>query len=194
MSILSKLLGRRTEKVQRVKTTFDAPFRIPTPIIGFACVTPSQVPLMEADRAALGSLFYECRSSTTAIPRCHVLFLYCHVEPDGSLPNVKTSLPDLIAASDACIAVLASENDAKSCFAALKPTNDWPVNIVLILNRKGDRFALFFHQLFEAMLGGTSMLMEWVKLAPQMPGLEHPDCPVSILLPGAGHLTLDGRG
>ena len=193
MSFLSKLLGQRQQKERVTKITVDAPFRIANPIIGFVCVTPSQVPLMEADRATLGPLFHECCSSTTAITRCHVLFLYCHLQPDGSLPNVKESVRDFIEASGARIAVLASENEAKHCFAAVRAKNDWPANIVLVLNRKGDRFALFFHRLFEAMIGGTSMLMEWVKLAPQMPGLDHPDCPVSILLPEVGHLTLDGR-
>lgn len=194
MNILSKLLGRRTERVQSIKTTVDAPFRIPNPIIGFVCVTPSQAPLMEADRAALGPLFHECRSSTTEITRCHVLFLYCHVQKDGSLPNIRMRVRDFIEASGAYIAVLASENDAEPCFAAVKPKTDWPANIVLVLNRKGDRFALFFHRLFAAMIAGTSMLMAWVELAPQMPGHPHPDCPESILLPEAGHITLDGRG
>ena len=39
-----------------------------------------------------------------------------------------------------------------------------------MLNRNGPGFAKFFHELFDSMRGGATMLDAWVKLAPQMPG------------------------
>jgi len=192
MSILSKLFGRG-EKPKTVETTASSPYRIPNPIIGFVCVVPELEQLMQIDRAALGPMFFEARASMKEVVRCHVLFLYCHVGPDGGLPGLTMRIRDFIKASGALVAVVASENDGTHYKDALKPENGWPANIVLVLDRRGPAFVSFFQKLFQAMKDGTSMLMAWVRLAPQMPGHEHPECPASFMHIGAGHLTLDGR-
>ena len=57
------------------------------------------------------------------------------------------------------------------------------------VDRKDDKFALFFHRLFVEMFKGRSMLMVWAELAPQIPGLAHPDAPDSIMAAEAGHIT-----
>ena len=121
------------------------------------------------------------------------LFLYCRVGPDGGLPGLTMRIRDFIKASGALVAVIASPNDGAHYKDALKPDNGWPANVVLVLDRRGPAFVSFFQKLFQAMKEGTSMLMAWVQLAPQMPGHEHLDCPVSFMQAGAGHLTLDGR-
>lgn len=51
----------------------------------------------------------------------------------------------------------------------------------------------FFQNLFQAMKDGTSMLMAWVQLAPQIPNQEHSECPVSYMHVGAGHVALNGH-
>jgi hypothetical protein len=64
---------------------------------------------------------------------------------------------------------------------------------VLVINRRGTAFTVFFQKLFEAIKGGASMLMAWVKLAPQTPNRDHPECPSTLMLVEAGHITLDGE-
>lgn len=194
MSIWSKLFGKRPEEPQTLTTTIDRPLRISNPVIGFVCVDPSQTGVMEQDKAMLGPLFHECRASATEIPPCHVLFLYCNLQQDGSLAGVAMRVRDFIEAAGACIAVVASENEPDHYLAAVEPENGWPANIVLVTDRNGTDFGTFFQKLFQAMLRGKSMLMAWVELAPQIPDHQHSDAPDTIMLAEAGHITLDGRG
>jgi hypothetical protein len=147
---------------------------------------------METDKSILGPVFSEVQSSSEGIVPCHVLFLYCKVDKDGSLPGSKMRVRDFVRASGACLAIVASENDSSHYMHALQPKNDWPANIVLVINRRGTAFTVFFQKLFEAMKGGTSMLTAWVKLAPQTPNRDHPECPSTLMLAEAGHITLDG--
>lgn len=174
MNILSKLFGRG-DKPKSIGTTASAPWRIANPVAGFLCLAPDLEPLMEADKAALVGLFHEAHSSTTEIIPCHVLFLYCKVNPDGGLSGVAMRARDFIKASGACIAIIASENDGRHYVEALKPKNDWPANIVLVVDRRGPVFAGFVRKLIEAMKEGRSMLSAWVELAPQSPDQAH--CP-----------------
>jgi hypothetical protein len=192
MSIMSKLFGR-SERLKTITTTASSPYRVPNPIVGFVCVAPELEPLMQSDKAALGPIFFEARSSTKEIVRCHVLFFYCQVGPDGGLPGLKMRIRDFIKASGACVAVVASENDGNRYKDALKPKNDWPANIVLVIDRRGSAFVSFFQKLFQAMRDGMSMLTAWVQLAPQIPNHEHPECPVSYMCIEAGHVALNGR-
>lgn len=169
--------------------SFENPLRIPEPYISFVCLDSASVELMEQDKAALGPLFPVCRSSTTAIVPGHVLFLYCTVQPDGSLPGLKMRIRDIVKAAHAYIAVVATENDMNHYFAGVKPENDWSANIVLVNNRNGACFATFFQKLFQAMRNGTSMMVAWNKLAPQIPNHPHPDVPGTIMLAGVSHVT-----
>lgn len=201
MSIFSKLLGRGGDKLQpkpavhsgrepqAIRTTADAPFRILNPIVGFVCVTPEHRELMEADKAVIGPLFSECRSSTNAIVPCHVLFLYCNVGESGDLQGLQMRIRDFVKGAGACIAVVASENDGAHYMQALNPKNEWPANIVLVVERRDSIFASFFEKLFADMKSGTSMLMAWVRLAPQIPGQDHVDCPVTFMAAEAGHIA-----
>lgn len=191
VNILSKLFGR-SDKPKTIKTTASAPLRIANPVAGFICLAPDQEPLMDADKAALESLFHEAHSSTAEIIPCHVLFLYCKLGPDGRLPGLAMRLRDFIKASGACVAIVASDNDGKHYVEALNPKNDWPANIVLVVDRRGPVFVGFFRKLIEAMKEGRSMLSAWVELAPQVPNQAHPACPISLMVAEAGHIALNG--
>lgn len=147
---------------------------------------------MEEDKAALGHFFFEARSSTVEIAPCDVLFLYCKVEAGGHISGQRMRIRDFIKASGACIAIVASENDGESYMNALEPKGNWPANIVLVADRRGNNFIDFFRDLLGAMSRGKSMLMAWVELAPQIPGQEQPNAPVTLLLPEAGHVAFDG--
>lgn len=50
----------------------------------------------------------------------------------------------------------------------------------MTLKRKGHIFPNFFKKLFEMMHHGVTMPMAWVKLAPQIPGVEHNNVPGTI--------------
>ncbi|MDR0780220.1 MAG: hypothetical protein LBF16_05940 [Pseudomonadales bacterium] len=198
MGIFPKIFGRGSknpqgqpaQKSQSIRTTANAPFQIQNPVIGFVCVAPEHQQLMEADKAAIGPLFSECRSSTNQTVTCHILFLYCNIDETGSLPGFKMRVRDFIKASGAYVAVVASENEGANYMQSLNPKNDWPANIVLVINRRGEIFPSFFQKLFNSMQSGTSMLMAWVQLAPQIPNHDHPDCPSTIMAAEAGHIVL----
>jgi hypothetical protein len=123
-----------------------------------------------------------------------VLLLYCDIDADGKVVGSKQTLRDIFKSAGAYVAVVASENDPDSLMHALDGDSEWTSNVVLIIDRKGDKFGTFFRRLFEMMGNGTSMLMAWVELAPQIPGYDHPDGPGSLMLPEAGHLTFAHGG
>src|ERR1700739_1719708 len=87
---------------------------------------------METDKSTLGTFFSEVRSSSEGIVPCHVLFLYCKVDKDGSLPGSKMRVRDYVRASGACVAIVASENDGSHYMHALQPKNDWPARTLCL--------------------------------------------------------------
>jgi hypothetical protein len=187
MNILSRLFARdRQSSVQR--TTADRPLRIENPTIGFLNQAGAAGALLsEADQRLLSPLFKEVRTSEDLPPRCDVLFLYCTVNVQGAISA--PAIRELIKSAGAYVAVIASENSADAYIKSVGRRTDWSANIVMIVNRKDDKFALFFHRLFAEMFKGRSMLMVWAELAPQIPGSAHSDVPDSIMAAEAGHIT-----
>jgi hypothetical protein len=127
--------------------------------------------------------------STSAVPRCDVLFLYCSLDAQGNIVDSPNTIRGLIKDAGAYVAVVASENKPDSYIKGMGSRNDWHANIALVIDRKADKFAIFFRHLFEAMFNGQSMLMAWVELAPQIPSHDHPDAPGTIMVAEAGHVT-----
>jgi hypothetical protein len=191
MGILAKLL---TGRLSRTRTnTFQDPFRIANPRIGFLNLQAVQgAALAEADRRVLSPLFKISLASTDLAPRCEVLLIYCTLGAEGRITGYPSSLRDTIKSAGAYIAIVASENPPAMYKDALKPSNGWHANIALVIDRKGDKFALFFRRLFELMLSGRSMPMAWNDLAPQIPGHDHSDMPGAMMIAETGHVTLDG--
>jgi hypothetical protein len=142
-----------------------------------------------ADQAAIAAIFASVSESSSEPPRCNVLFLYCHFEPDGSIRGSARGLRELIRDSGAAVAVVASENGADSYIAAAKAKGYGRANLVMTISRRGDVFPKFFQRLFTEMKGGVSMPIAWVKLAPQIPNAEHADCPDTIFVCEAGQLA-----
>ncbi len=187
MSIFSRLFGRG-KSTSRV-TTVDNPYRIANPTIGFLNLDgPSGAALAAADREVLSPLFNVVRFSEDAPPRCDVLFIYCALDADGGVASRPQRIRDLIKDAGAYIAVIATENAGERCGKALGRRTDWHANIVMLIDRKGEKFAKFFRRLFEEMKKGRSMVMVWVDLAPQGP-MDHPDAPGAIVAVEAGHVT-----
>lgn len=191
MSFLSRLF--RTKDTPAGGAAAIQVRRLLEPGLGFLNLTGDDTQV-DADRALLATLFARAPISTDEVPACDVLFLYAVVDAEGGIVGSPRRLRELVRSAGACIAVLASENPPDRCLNALEPANGWPANLVLVVDRKGTNFANFFLRLFESMARGESMLVAWAGLAPQIPGHVHADCPETILLPEAGHITFDGTG
>lgn len=195
MAFFSRLLGRlASTSGGRMTTTARRPFVLESPVAGFLNLLGEQgAALADGDSRALSHFFNNCRSSVADVPQCAVLFVYCRLDPSGQVEGTRASLRELVKRAGARIAIVAAENEPSACIAAAKVRNDWPVNLVFVLNRKGPKFAEFFRRLFELMSAGTSMPLAWVKLAPQVPDHDDPNVPSAIFAAEAGHLTLGKR-
>lgn len=187
MNFLSRLFSRgRQPSFQR--TTLDRPLRIANPVIGFLNhAGAAGAVLSQADQRVLSPLFKVLRTSEDLPPQCDVLFLYCTINLEG--PMSTPAIRELIKSAGAYVAVIAAENSAEAYIERVGRRTDWFANIVMLVDRKDDKFALFFYRLFVEMFKGRSMLMVWAELAPQVPGLAHPDAPDSIMAAEAGHIT-----
>jgi hypothetical protein len=170
------------------------PLVIAQPAIAFVNWCGARCETMVAwDCAQIGELFGDkVVTSTGAIPRCDVLFLYCDFTASGIAGQ--SSVRDLIRESGARIAVIATELPpdlmSKNEFPkSLDRGKSQPVNLVFVMRRNGLAFRRFFRALFQHMLDGESMTLAWMKLAPQVPHLQPPDMPVIMCLTEAPSVT-----
>jgi hypothetical protein len=187
MNFLSRFFSRG-RKSSFQSTTADRPLRIANPAIGFLNhAGAAGAILSQADQRVLSPLFKVLRTSEDLPPRCDVLFLYCTIDVKG--PISTPAIRELIKSAGAYVAVIASENSPDAYIQSVGRRTDWSANIAMIVDRKDDKFALFFHRLFVEMFKGRSMLMVWAELAPQIPGRAHSDVPDSIMAAEAGHIT-----
>ena len=145
--------------------------------------------LLDADRKAIAQLFPSVIESSDVPPVCTVLFLYCHIEPDGSIRGSNRRLREIIRDSGAPIVVVASENPVDNYVAASQNTGYGLANLIMTLERHGDIFPNFFQRLFTLMKRAVSMPVAWNKLAPQIPGREHVNCPSTFGVFDVGQIT-----
>ena len=140
------------------------------------------------DMRTLLLLFDRVERLTTPkkIPTCQVLFLYAHLEPDGTIRGTKWSVRDTVLLSKASILVVASPNSGESIVKATSAPGPKSANIVFTTNRRGTAFPTFFRKLFERMRDGEQMLLAWVQLAPQ--GVPSTDAPETMMLAEGGKL------
>jgi hypothetical protein len=188
MSFLSRIFSG--SKAGSVRTTVASPFQISRPAIGFLNLQGEAASaLVESDKSVLCSLFAAVTESADVPPKCEVLFLYCSLDRQGRIIGSQFTVRQVIESAGAYVAVVASENSGEAYVKALARRTNWHANIALTIERKGEKFTLFFRRLFESMYSGKSMPLAWVELAPQIPGQEHPDAPGAIMAAEAGHLT-----
>jgi hypothetical protein len=187
MTFFSRLFSR-DRKPSFQKTTADRPLRITNPAIGFLNHAGAAGALLsQADQRVLSPLFKALKTSEDLPPRCDVLFIYRTINLEG--PVSTPTIRELIKSAGAHVAVIASENSPDAYIKNVGRRTDWSANIAMVVNRKDDKFALFFHRLFAEMFKGRSMLMVWAELAPQIPGAAHSDVPDSMMAAEAGHIT-----
>jgi hypothetical protein len=161
--------------------TLRNPLVISNPKIGFLNLMGAPArPLVDEDMTALKPLFSGCLQSDTATPICDVLMIYAAIEATGVVQSGSVSLREMIYNSHAPIVVVATENGAQSYIAASKRPGSGKANLVMTLKRKSASFPSFFKQLFGMMFHDVTMPLAWVKLAPQIPGMEHKDVPETI--------------
>ena len=163
---------------------------IQSPIIGFYDLSSGGASATIADdKAAIVPIFSSSVESSDAPPVCNVLFIYCDIEPSGSIRGSSLGLREIIRDSRAAVVVVASENAGDRYIAGSKQQGYGQANLVLALDRRGDIFPKFFQRLFTEMKRGVSMPVAWVKLAPQAPQTEHADCPDTIFACEIGQLA-----
>lgn len=180
---------------QRQAPTSTNPFVISNPSIAFVNFLGDRGKgLIDADRIAIEDLFKNnILTANNTLPKCDVLFLYGELQPSGRIADTPLTLGDAVKETGARVAVMASDiqpdllsnNDFAKSFSG-RP--DWAANIVITLNRNGEHFGRFFHELFSQMKAGVSMPMAWVELAPQGPH-QPEDIPAAIFLMEAGHIA-----
>jgi hypothetical protein len=145
--------------------------------------------LIGEDLEALTPLFGKAAQSTVGAPACDVLFVYARVQDSGVVDGSKGGLREIIRDSGAKIVVVATENTADAYIAGALKKPYGSANLVMTLERRGTRFPTFFARLFKMMFAGETMPVAWVKLAPQIPGVDHEDTPGTIFAAEAGQVT-----
>ena len=171
------------------RITASHPLIIESPRIGFLNLLGASGELILAeDQKALAPMFASAEVSNADPPRCDVLMIYARLQDDAKIDGSSDGLRDIIRKANSPIAIVASENDAKSYIAAGKRTGYGQANLVLTLERRGENFTQFFCQLFKEMFRGTSMPMAWVRLAPQGSKTGHENCPETIFAAEVSHI------
>ena len=194
MSLFSRIFRSRKKSKPRVEssrvTTVENPFCMKNPTIGYLnLLGATGKEMLRMDQQLLSPLFIQATESNKDVPSCSVLFLYCDIDASGTIIGCRDGVRRLIKTARAHLAIVASENPPEHYMRCLGPRNDWGANIVLTIERKGERFPKFFAELFQRMYAGTSMPMAWVELAPQIPGHGNPNSPSTIMVAEAGHLV-----
>jgi hypothetical protein len=144
---------------------------------------------MLADLESLSTLFPEPIVSERETPTCTVLFVCFTISSTEAAGAASRLLCNIIADSGAKVVVVASEIPEELIEAVFKDIKLGSTNIVLTLERKGDRFGAFFEKLLRSMLGGKAMPVAWNTLAPQIPGAAH-EGPVSLYVPAPGRTRI----
>ncbi|WP_235538008.1 hypothetical protein [Pelomonas sp. Root1217] len=199
------LLGRKIESLQkRVKPYGDELNRIigaverkekssPTPLtIGFANLSGKDLDgLASQDAELLGRLFIRARVvEHHQIPSAEILFVYAHLNEDGTIEGPKPSgIRQIVQATNAAIIVLASPNSPESIKNAAGLPGPKTANLVFTVDRNGDGFGRFFKELFEKMQAGQDMLSAWVAISPQHPSANPAYAPQTILLAEGGKIA-----
>jgi hypothetical protein len=171
------------------------PAKIPL-TIGFANLSGDDLdPIASEDSAALSPLFARSRVVPAHnIPSADILFIYAHLNDDGTLvvPTMRYGIQQVAQITNAAVVVLASPNPAPSVQKAAALPDPSRANIVFTFDRKGSGFTQFFRQLFEKMRDGEPMLTAWVALEPQIPVANLSTAPRTILLAGRGNIAFPG--
>ena len=147
--------------------------------------------LIAEDSTALFPLFERVSVvSASNIPAAEVLFVYTHLNEDGTLGTIaRAGVRQIVQMTKSAIVVVASPNSGTSITNAAAISGPKTANIVFTVDRRGEAFRHFFYALFDKMRSGENMLLAWVQLAPQGPITTASNLPELVLLAEAGKLA-----
>lgn len=193
MGLFDRLFGRKPNGTgeRRVIQAGPLPSRydIPQPRLGiFNLIGDAATDIRSADIASFGSCFTSVIDVAGHPPPCDVLLVYAKVGADGEVEGTTSGLREIIRDSGAVIVLVASENPPESYMAAAPRKPYGQANLVMTIERNGSSFSTFFGKLFRLMRQGKTMPVAWNELAPQIPGLEHQDCPGTIFACECGQI------
>ena len=117
-----------------------------------------------------------------------IVHVLAAVTPTGCLGESQITGTELIEKSVSWgtkLLWLASTNDPQGYIKGFKPNGN-KLNLVMTINRGEYRFANFLEKLLSEMKSGASMPVAWNRIAPQIPGQQHPDVPATIFSCGLG--------
>jgi hypothetical protein len=121
-----------------------------------------------------------------------IVHLFVKVEANGTVqgkPGIQ--LLEYLSKADVKLIMFATNNPGDNyikAFANNRPKNLGNMNIVMTLDREGDKFTNFFKELFDLMAKGKSMPMAWVQIIPQAEGPWQEKAPSTIFDAGRGHI------
>jgi hypothetical protein len=111
-----------------------------------------------------------------------IVHLFVNIEADGTIEGVSgIEVLEYLLKADAKLIISASSNS--HVFNADQLPK---VNLVMTLDRGGDKFGKFFKELFELVAKGESLMTAWVKLVPQASGPWMEKVPSTVFIPGWG--------
>lgn len=122
--------------------------------------------------------------------RYDIVHVLTAVTVDGRIGDSEISGTELIqqaALDNTKLLWIASSNDPKGYIKGFKPNGN-KLNVVMTIDRRGDCLSNFIGKLLNEMQSGLSMPVAWNKIAPQIPGQEHPDAPATIFYSGLGQV------
>jgi hypothetical protein len=160
--------------------------------IGFANLSGEDInAAVTEDVTELSPLFSRSmRVPAHQIPAAEILFIYAHLNNDGTIVGLpSSSIRQIIQATNSAIVVLATPNSPESINNAISLPGPKSANIVFTISRNGGGFSRFFRELFEKMCDGKEMLSAWVELAPQSPSGNSTYAPQTILLSEGGKIA-----
>jgi hypothetical protein len=160
--------------------------------IGFANLAgPGFDELVKQDAKALGPLFMRSRvGKPHQIPSAEVLFVYAHLNDDGTIRGPKAvGVRQIVQTTHAAIVVVASPNSPEAIRNAVGLRGPKSANLVFTLDRNGEGFPRFFRELFEKMQAGEDMLTAWAALAPQHPAAQAAHAPSTMLVAEGGRIA-----
>jgi hypothetical protein len=117
-----------------------------------------------------------------------MVHLYANVTADGCIDTSSVTGTELIEkAANAGIKLLwiANGNDPAGYIKNFKLVRN-RLNLVMTIDRLGNKFPDFIQVLFGEMMSGASMPVAWSRIVPQVRGQDHPDAPATIFSNGLG--------
>ena len=160
--------------------------------------------LFESDRLVY-SRYYRSVDSSSFSSICDLLgsmekgydivHLFCDLSPGGILTDSKgatVSGTELIAKcceKNVKLLWIANGNKSDDYMNGFK-LNGNRLNLVMTLDRRGQRFSKFLERLISKISGGKTIPLAWVALAPQAKGPWEEDCPSFIFSTTRGDVKL----